>query len=221
VGWPRPACRHLAFLSAVGANPTAKTTGSGAAGMARYARVKGEAEEAVKRDGPPVVSVFRPAMIIGSQHTPWLLEKVLPVFSFATPKKYRSITVDTIARAMVGDLAAAAAGPRHPSAVYHYPEMKTRTRSTGAASRRGSAPSVVRPAVAGSPSVSRRHRLGLGDLAEALTGFGLGVDFAGGFAGFRVGFGVAGLRAAAFEAGVPLAAGLAGLDALRAATSAA
>lgn len=111
--------QHLAFLSAAGANPAAKTTGSGAAGMARYARVKGEAEEAVKRDGPPVVSVFRPGMIIGSQHTPWLLEKVLPVFSFATPKKYRSITVDTIARAMV----ATSRQPPATSAVYHYPEM--------------------------------------------------------------------------------------------------
>ena len=111
---------HLAFLSAVGADPTAKTTGSGAAGMARYARVKGEAEEAVKRDGPAVVSIFRPAMIIGSQHTPRLLEKVLPMFSFATPAKYRSITVDTIARAMV----ATSRRPPTTTAVYHHPEMK-------------------------------------------------------------------------------------------------
>ena len=36
--------KHLAFMSAVGADPTASTRGSGAAGMARYARVKGEAE---------------------------------------------------------------------------------------------------------------------------------------------------------------------------------
>src|ERR1041384_4223980 len=62
--------KHLAFMSAVGASPTARATGSGAAGTARYARVKGEAEEAVKASGPAVVSIFRPAMIIGSQHTP-------------------------------------------------------------------------------------------------------------------------------------------------------
>jgi uncharacterized protein YbjT (DUF2867 family) len=111
--------KHLAFMSAVGADPTAATTGSGAAGMARYARVKGEAEEAVKASGPAVVSVFRPAMILGSRHTPWLLEKLLPVFSFATPAKFRSITVEQIAQAMT-------ATSRHPptkSAVYHYPEM--------------------------------------------------------------------------------------------------
>src|SRR6516162_5619892 len=68
--------KHLAFMSAGGADPTASATGSGAAGMARYARVKGEAEEAVKESGPAVVSIFRPAMIIGSKHTPWLLEKL-------------------------------------------------------------------------------------------------------------------------------------------------
>ncbi|MBU3739653.1 MAG: hypothetical protein FGM55_11955, partial [Rhodoferax sp.] len=43
--------RHLLFMSAVGANVHARTTGSGAAGMPRYARVKGEAEQAVQAQG--------------------------------------------------------------------------------------------------------------------------------------------------------------------------
>ena len=111
--------KHLAFMSAGGADPTAATTGSGAAGMARYARVKGEAEEAVKASGLPVVSIFRPAMIIGSQHTPWLLEKVLPLFSFVTPAKYKSITVEQIAKAMV----ATSLKPPTESSVSHFPEM--------------------------------------------------------------------------------------------------
>ncbi len=111
--------KHLAFMSAAGADPTAAATGAGAAGMARYARVKGEAEEAVKEGGPAVVSIFRPAMIIGSQHTPWLLEKVLPLFSLVTPAKYRSITVEQIARAMI----ATSLNPPAKSDVYHYPEM--------------------------------------------------------------------------------------------------
>ena len=111
--------RHLAFMSAAGADPTAKTSGSGAAGMARYNRVKGESEEAVRASGPAVVSVFRPGMIIGSQHTPWFLEKALPLFSFVTPAKYRSISVQQIANAML------ATAKQHPaaSATYHYPEM--------------------------------------------------------------------------------------------------
>ncbi|HWB80323.1 MAG TPA: hypothetical protein VG755_35395 [Nannocystaceae bacterium] len=111
--------RHLAFMSAAAADPNASASGSGAAGMSRYNRVKGEAEEAVRANGPAIVSVFRPAMIIGSQHTPWLLEKTLPLFSFITPAKYKSISVEQIAKAMV------ATAKRHPQAsgVYHYPEM--------------------------------------------------------------------------------------------------
>ncbi len=111
--------RHLAFMSAVGADPTAAASGSGGAGMARYNRVKGESEEAVRASGPAVVSVFRPAMIIGSQHTPWLLEKTLPLFSFVMPAKYQSIRVEQIAKAMI------ATAKHHPatSATYHYPEM--------------------------------------------------------------------------------------------------
>lgn len=111
--------QHLAFMSAAGADVNAATTASGAAGMARYARVKGESEEAVKVNGPDVVSVFRPAMIIGSQHTPWVLEKVLPLFSFLTPAKYKSITVEQIARAMI----ATSRNAPERSGVYHYPEM--------------------------------------------------------------------------------------------------
>ena len=100
-------------------DPTAKAGGSGGAGMSRYARVKGESEEAVRASGPAVVSVFRPAMIIGSQHTPWLLEKTLPLFSFVMPAKYQSIHVEQIAKAMI------ATAKHHPatSATYHYPEM--------------------------------------------------------------------------------------------------
>jgi uncharacterized protein YbjT (DUF2867 family) len=110
---------HLAFMTAAAANPTANVGGSGAAGMSRYNRVKGEAEEAVRANGPAIVSIFRPAMIIGSQHTPWLLEKTLPLFSFVTPAKYKSIRVEQIAKAMI------AIAKRHPakSETYHYPEM--------------------------------------------------------------------------------------------------
>ena len=73
----------------------------------------------MRASGPALVSVFRPAMIIGSQHTPWLLEKALPLLSFVTPAKYKSIRVEQIAKAMI------AAAKHHPatSATYHYPEM--------------------------------------------------------------------------------------------------
>jgi uncharacterized protein YbjT (DUF2867 family) len=111
--------RHLAFMSAIGANADARTTGSGAAGMPRYARVKGESEVAVRSQGPAVVSIFRPAMIIGSQHTPSLLAIILPLFTWLMPAKFRSIRTTQIARAMV----AAALNPPAQSAIYNYPEM--------------------------------------------------------------------------------------------------
>jgi uncharacterized protein YbjT (DUF2867 family) len=111
--------QHLAFMSAVGADPTARASGSGGAGMPRYNHVKGESEEAVRATGPAIVSVFRPAMIIGSQHTPWFLEKALPLFALVTPAKFKSIRVEQIAKAMI------ATAKHHPaaSATYHYPEM--------------------------------------------------------------------------------------------------
>lgn len=111
--------KHLAFMSSVGADPKAKETGSGAAGMPRYLRVKGESELAVKENGPPVVSLFRPSMIIGSKHTPWILEKMLPALSFITPAKFKSITVEQIAKAMVG----MSQNPPSKSGVYHQPQM--------------------------------------------------------------------------------------------------
>jgi uncharacterized protein YbjT (DUF2867 family) len=111
--------QHLAFMSSIGADVNARTTGSGAAGMPRYLRVKGESEAAVTKQGPAVVSMFRPAMIIGSRHTPWLLAAVLPLFALVTPARFRSIRTTEIAEAMV----AAALHPPTQSAIYNYPEM--------------------------------------------------------------------------------------------------
>lgn len=112
--------RHLAFMSAIGADPKPSITGSGAAGMPRYARVKGESEQAVIREGPAVVSLFRPSVIIGSQHTPKALALTLPLLSPVLSRKYRPISVADIARAM---LAVSLAAPRH-TAVYTFAEMK-------------------------------------------------------------------------------------------------
>jgi uncharacterized protein YbjT (DUF2867 family) len=112
---------HLCFMSAIGADINAKTTGSGAAGMPRYARVKGESEAAVVKQGPSVVSIFRPAVIVGSQHTPRYLPAVLSLVTWLMPEKYRSIRTSEIAQAMV------AAAMRTPakSEIYNYPEMMT------------------------------------------------------------------------------------------------
>jgi len=110
---------HFALMSAVGADANASAGGSGAAGTSRYNRVKGEAEAAVLASGIPVVSIFRPSMIIGSQHTPRVLETLLPLLSFITPVKYRAIRAEQIATAMV----TTSRTPPAASAIYHYSEM--------------------------------------------------------------------------------------------------
>jgi uncharacterized protein YbjT (DUF2867 family) len=107
-------------MSAVGADVTARTTGSGAAGMSRYRRVKGEAEAEVQRHGPAVVSIFRPSTIIGSPHTPRLVSALASLLAPLTPATFRPIRTTEIAKAMV---ACALKGPVE-SAVYSYPEMQ-------------------------------------------------------------------------------------------------
>jgi uncharacterized protein YbjT (DUF2867 family) len=111
--------KSFEFMSAVGANPNASPNGSGAAGMPRYARVKGEAEEAVKSAGPAVVNIYRPAMIRGSLHTPKVLEIVLPIFDGILPKNFRSITTQMIAKAMVKN----SVHPHPKTGVLHFSEM--------------------------------------------------------------------------------------------------
>jgi len=111
---------HLAYMSAIGADINAKASGSGAAGMGRYSRVKGEAEAAVQDQGPAVVSIFRPSVIIGSQHTPSLLAAVFSLLSPLIPLKYHAIRTSEIAQAMI----AAVLSRPDTSAIYSFPEMK-------------------------------------------------------------------------------------------------
>lgn len=115
-----PQVRHLVFMSAVGADPQASSSGSGAAGMPRYARVKGEAEQAVQREGPEVVSILRPSVIIGSRHTPGLVAHAMALLSPLLPARYRPIRAADIARAMVALACHTPAG----SGIYGYAEMR-------------------------------------------------------------------------------------------------
>ena len=68
--------------------------------MARYNRVKGEAESAVQNFGPTVVSIFRPSLIVGSQHTPRVLAGMFWLTPLM-PKNFRPILTSEIAQAMV------------------------------------------------------------------------------------------------------------------------
>lgn len=113
--------KHLVFMSAVGASLSAKATGSGAAGMPRYARVKGEAEQAVQARGPEIVSILRPSVIVGSQHTRPALATALSLIAPLLPTRYRPIQAVEIARAMV----ALALKSPSASSVYSFSEMRS------------------------------------------------------------------------------------------------
>jgi len=112
--------KHLLLMSAIGADINAKTSGSGAAGMPRYARVKGEAEAAVKREGPPQVSIFRPSVIVGSTHTPKLVALLFKWIAPLLPSRYRAIETRDIAKAMV----AAALTPTTHHEIAYYQQMQ-------------------------------------------------------------------------------------------------
>jgi hypothetical protein len=108
--------KHLAFMSAAGANPTAAATGSGAAGMARYARVKGEAEEGERewsgcREHLPPGDDHRIATVAARESASCVLVR--------HAREYTSITVEKIAKAMI----ATSLNTPATSDVYHYPEM--------------------------------------------------------------------------------------------------
>lgn len=119
--------RHLVYMSAIGADPHASPSGSGAAGMPRYARVKGEAEQAVLSQGVAVVSILRPSVIIGSRHTPGLLAHAMSLLSPLLPARYRPIRAADIARAMV----ALARHTPASSGIYAYAEMRALAAGTG------------------------------------------------------------------------------------------
>jgi len=73
--------RHLAFMSAVGADIQAKTTGSGAAGMPRYARVEGRGRAGRAEPGAGGGEHLSASLIIGSVHTPGALATLLSLLS--------------------------------------------------------------------------------------------------------------------------------------------
>jgi len=113
--------KHMVFMSAAGADPEAYAGGPGSAGMPRYNRVKGEAEEAVKAIGFDSLSIFRPAAILGIPNTGKLVEWIVPLFGFMTPAKMQSVRVEDLAKSMA--LRGAQDLPGDKVKVFHHPEM--------------------------------------------------------------------------------------------------
>ncbi len=112
--------RHFSLLTSVGANHRSRI---------RYLRVKGEVEEAVKALGFPQTSLVRPSVLITPKARFGLedhvLRVVMPLTSWAIPRKLHEITTADLGRAFVLDaeavLACAGAAGAH---VLHYPELR-------------------------------------------------------------------------------------------------
>ncbi|GIV36698.1 MAG: nucleoside-diphosphate sugar epimerase [Cyclobacteriaceae bacterium] len=88
--------RNFLLVTALGANPASKIF---------YNRVKGEAEEAIRRVGFFAFHIFRPSLLLGnrSEHrtgeaaAKWFYK----IFNPVIPLRYKAIHARTVARAMV------------------------------------------------------------------------------------------------------------------------
>ncbi len=92
-------CRRLCLVSALGADASSSVF---------YNRVKGEAEDAIRKLPIPAVEIIRPSLLLGDRQEFRLAERLTATasrafsFAFAGPlKRYRPIEADTVAAAMV------------------------------------------------------------------------------------------------------------------------
>jgi uncharacterized protein YbjT (DUF2867 family) len=83
--------RHLLVVSALGADAGARVF---------YNRVKGEAEQALRAQGWPRLTLARPSLLLGERRESRLGERLAAPFVKLLPGKWRGIDVDDLARAL-------------------------------------------------------------------------------------------------------------------------
>lgn len=111
-------CEKFQLVSSVGAD-------SGSNNF--YLKMKGEVEDAVRRNGIPQVSIFRPSLLLGNRKENRPAERisqvVMPVFSFllfGSLSKYKPIEARDVAAAMVN----VALQNKNGTSIYSYNEMR-------------------------------------------------------------------------------------------------
>ena len=108
-------CPHFLLVSSVGANSKSNNS---------YLRLKGEVEDRVRSINIPVVSVFRPSMLLGKRQEFRFGEVIAQIsmvpVSFLIPPMYRPIRAFDVAKSMV----AASKIDTPGFHIYHYQEMK-------------------------------------------------------------------------------------------------
>jgi uncharacterized protein YbjT (DUF2867 family) len=89
-----------------------------------YLKLKGEVEDAVRAMSIPSVSIFRPSMLLGNRQESRPAERVgqamMSALSFLIPSKYKAISGEDVAKAMIAQSKEGRAGVN----IYHYAEMK-------------------------------------------------------------------------------------------------
>jgi uncharacterized protein YbjT (DUF2867 family) len=91
----RHGATHFAMVTAIGADPHARTF---------YSRVKGNVEEAVKKLDYPVLTIIRPSFLMGERTESRPLESIARRVGVYLPLKWRSISVERVARALVTEV---------------------------------------------------------------------------------------------------------------------
>lgn len=122
--------RHVSLLTAVGADsgavPATHDWGGLVprthAGGGLYNQVKGQVEDRIRETlttpgGSTIfsLSIFRPATLIGTPHTPRILSAIAPYMDFVLPAVYKSSRVDALAAAMVADAERRLGNPELPT----------------------------------------------------------------------------------------------------------
>ena len=95
--------KHFLLVSALGASSTSRVF---------YSRVKGELEEAILALPYRSVTIARPSMLMGDRAEPRLGEEVAKRFAFLVPRKYKPVSGDAVAAALVRASLEDAAGRR-------------------------------------------------------------------------------------------------------------
>lgn len=107
--------KQFLLVSSAGANPKSNNF---------YLGLKGQVEQAIQDTGIPIVSIFRPSMLLGSRHESRRGEKIMQgiskAISFVLPSRFKPIHASEVANAM----AEAAAHETTGVSVYHYNEIR-------------------------------------------------------------------------------------------------
>jgi uncharacterized protein YbjT (DUF2867 family) len=91
----RHGASHFAIVSAIGADPQARTF---------YSRVKGNVEQSLRKLDYPVLTIVRPSFLMGERNESRPLESIARRLGVYLPPKWRSISVERVARALVTEV---------------------------------------------------------------------------------------------------------------------